>query len=161
MLVALVGAVAAPSQAQDAIYRCGNEYTNTKPDPRANKNCKRVEAGNVTVIQGTPVPKSLAPKPKIASGNTTPRVNDAQQKARDTDMRLILQEELNKAQARLEELKQEYNNGEPDKLGPETRNYQKYLDRVAGLKASLGRTESDIAGIRREIDRLPAATRTP
>ena len=157
LLMALVGAVAAPSQAQDAIYRCGNEYTNTKPDARANKNCKRVEAGNVTVVQGTPVPKSSAPKPNAASVSKLPRVDAVQQKARDSDMRRILQEELNAAQARLEDLKREYKDGEPDKLGPETRNYQKYLDRVAELKASLARTESDIAGIRREMDRLPAA----
>ncbi|MBB1077154.1 hypothetical protein HUU62_22370 [Rhodoferax sp. 4810] len=156
MLTALVGVVAAPSMAQDAIYRCGNEYTNTKPDARSSKNCKLVEGGNVTVVQGTPAPKSSAPKPVAASGNNAPRVDAVQQKARDSDMRLILQDELKKAQARLEELKREYNNGEPEKLGPEARNHQKYLDRVAELKASLARTESDIAGIRREIDRLPA-----
>lgn len=160
MLVALVGAVAAPSWAQDAIYRCGNEYTNTKPDARSNKGCKLVEGGNVTVVQGSPVPKASVPKPSASSGNNAPRVDSAQQKARDSDMRLILQEELRKAQARLEELKKEYNNGEPEKLGPETRNYQKYLDRVAELKANLARTESDIAGLRRELDRLPAASGT-
>lgn len=160
LLMALVGAVAAPSRAQDAIYRCGNEYTNTKPDARSNKGCKLVEAGNVTVVQGTSAPKSSAPKPNIASVSNTPRVDAAQQKARDSDMRRILQEELNKAQTHLEDLKREYKNGEPDKLGPETRNHQKYLDRVAELKASLARTESDIAGIRREMDRLPAAAGT-
>ncbi|MCW2310508.1 hypothetical protein [Rhodoferax antarcticus] len=159
LLMALVGAVAAPSWAQDAIYRCGNEYTNTKPDARSSKGCKLVEDGNVTVVQGTAVPKSSTPKPNADSVSKMPRVDNAQQKARDSDMRRILQEELNNAQARLEELKREYKNGEPDKLGPETRNYQKYLDRVAELKASLARTESDIAGIRREIDRLPAAAR--
>lgn len=157
MLVALVGAVAATSQAQDAIYRCGNEYTNTRPDARSNKGCKLVEGGNVTVVQGSPVPKSAAPKANASAGNNAPRVDAAQQKARDSDMRLILQDELKKAQARLEQLKKEYNNGEPEKLGPETRNYQKYLDRVAELKANLARTESDIAGLRREMERLPGA----
>jgi len=161
MLVACWGAVLAPSWAQDAIYRCGNEYTNTKPDARANKGCKLVEGGNVTIVQGTPVPKSSSPKSNSASGNNAPRVDAAQQKLRDSDSRRILQEELTKALARQEELKKEYNNGEPDKLGPETRNYQKYLDRVAELKANLARNESDIAGIRREIDRLPPASGSP
>ncbi len=160
MLVAWMGAVAATGQAQDAIYRCGNEYTNTKPDARSNKGCKLVEGGNVTVVQGSPVPKSSVPKTSGSAGNNAPRVDAAQQKARDSDMRLILQEELKKAQTRLEQLKKEYNNGEPEKLGPEARNHQKYLDRVAELKANLARTESDIAGLRREIDRLPAAPGT-
>ena len=35
--------------------------------------------------------------------------------------------------------------------------HQKYLDRVAEMKASLARLESDIAGIRRELGRVPAA----
>lgn len=156
--VGCVGTVVAPSHAQDAIYRCGNEYTNTKPDARSNKACKLVEGGNVTVVQGTPVPKVSAPKANAPTGKPAPRADASQQKARDSDMRLILQEELKKALARLEELKKEYNNGEPDKQGSESRNYQKYLDRVAELKANLARTESDIAGIRREIDRLPATS---
>jgi hypothetical protein len=37
------------------------------------------------------------------------------------------------------------------------RNHQKYLDRVAELKANLARNESDVAGIRRELVRLPAS----
>ena len=153
MLVAWMGAVAATSQAQDAIYRCGNEYTNTKPDARSNKGCKLVEGGNVTVVQGSPVPKSSVPKTSGSAGNNAPRVDAAQQKARDSDMRLILQEELKKAQTRLEQLKKEYNNGEPERRGDE-RNYQRYLDRVAEMKASIARNQSDIDGLKRELSRL-------
>ena len=54
------------------------------------------------------------------------------------------------------ELLKEYNNGEPERLGTETRNNQKYLDRVAELKAAIGRNDADIAGIKRELSRLPA-----
>jgi hypothetical protein len=160
MLLACAGAVALPCQAQDAIYRCGNEYTNTKPDAHSNKACKLVEGGNVTVVQGTRVPKSAASKANPTAGSGIPRVDAAQQKNRDSDSRLILQDELKKAMARQEELKKEYNNGEPELLGPEARNHQKYLDRVAEIKASLDRNAGDIAGIRRELDRLPAVSST-
>jgi hypothetical protein len=51
-------------------------------------------------------------------------------------------------------LLRQYNNGEPEKQGGESRNYQKYLDRVAELKADLARNDSDIAGIRRELGRI-------
>jgi hypothetical protein len=68
-----------------------------------------------------------------------------------------LESELKKAEARQAELLKEYNNGEPEKLGPEARNHQKYQDRIAELKASIARNESDIAGIRRELGRVPAA----
>jgi len=50
----------------------------------------------------------------------------------------------------------EYKDGKPDQQGIESRNHQKYLDRVAELKAAIARTESDIVGIRRELGRSPA-----
>jgi hypothetical protein len=84
-------------------------------------------------------------------------VDSADQRAKDSDTRLILESELKKAEARQAELLKEYNNGEPEKQGPETRNHQKYLDRIAELKASIARNESDIAGIRREMGRVGSA----
>ena len=147
--------------AQERIYRCGNEYTNTVSQAQA-KGCKLVEGGNVTVVQGGR-PKASAPKSASAAGSVTggSRVDAAEQKSRDSDARLILQSELAKAEARQTELLKDYNNGEPDKRGDEMRNHQKYLDRVAELKASLARNESDLAGIRRELGRLPANGSSP
>jgi len=78
--------------------------------------------------------------------------------ARDGEARSVLQAELRKAEARQAELLKDYNNGEPEKQGGEARNYQKYLDRVSEMKAEIARNESDIAGIRREIGRLPPST---
>lgn len=144
----------ANAQAQERIYRCGNAYTNTVTEAQA-KNCKLIEGANVTVVQGTRPTQAPA---QASAASTGPRVNVQEQKSRDSDARLILQSELKKAEARQAELLKEYNNGEPDKRGDEARNYQRYLDRVAELKASLARNESDMAGIRRELGRLPAGT---
>lgn len=143
--------------AQDPIYRCGNEYTNTVPEAQK-ANCKLVQGGNVTVVQGfrPPVASSQPVKVATAAQNGS-RVDSAEQKYRDSDARLILEAELKKAEARRAELSHEYNNGEPEKRGDEARNYQKYTERVADLKASLARNDSDIAGIRRELGRVPAA----
>ncbi|MDD5029507.1 MAG: hypothetical protein PHH58_08420 [Rhodoferax sp.] len=153
----LLGLLAVSVSAQEPIYRCGNEYTNTRPDAKA-KGCKLVEGGNITVIPATHLPKNGAAKASTGSNTKgAAQVSAVEQKARDSDARLILQGELNKAEARLQAIKDEYNNGEPERRGAETRNYQKYLDRVAELKASIARTESDIAGIRRELGRLSAA----
>ncbi|MBV8619631.1 MAG: hypothetical protein JOY84_12265 [Curvibacter sp.] len=154
VLISLLTLLAASASAQDRIYRCGNEYTNTVPAGRA-KDCKLIEGGNVTVVPGT------RPGGTTGSGNAVvtapagaPKVNSTEQKARDADARAILESELAKAEAKLAELQAEYNNGEPEKQGGEARNYQKYLDRVAALKESIARTESDIAGIKRELARL-------
>ncbi len=138
--------------AQAPIYRCGNEYTNSKPEGR---DCKLLSGGNLTVIESTPVPK---PTPSVAAGASAPQAPKpaTTQDRRDADARLILQAELNKARARQQDLLAEYNNGQPDKLGAETRNHQKYLDRVESLRASLARVAGDISGIERELERLPA-----
>jgi hypothetical protein len=145
----------ANAQAQERIYRCGNAYTNTVTEAQA-KNCKLVEGANVTVVQGTRPAQQPAPV-QAGAASAGPRVNTQEQKSRDSDARLILQSELQKAEARQAELLKEYNNGEPEKRGDEARNHQRYLDRVAELKASLARNESDIAGIRRELGRLPVS----
>ncbi len=146
------------SLAQERIYRCDNNvYTNTLQDPRA-QGCKLMEGGNVTIVQGTR-PTATAQQPvKVAAAPQTsppgsPRVDANDQKSRDSDARQILESELKKAETRKAELTREYNNGEPEKRGDEARNYQKYLDRVAELKANLARVDSDIAGIRRELGR--------
>lgn len=147
------------SLAQERIFRCGNEYTNNAADAKA-RGCKPMEGGNITVIQGTKPATVATPARKASGTQGNDRVDGAEQRNRDADARAILEAELKKAEARQAELRKEYNNGEPDKQGSEGRNYQKYLDRVAAMKAELDRTESDIAGIRRELGRLspPAST---
>ena len=82
---------------------------------------------------------------------------DAQnQQARDSDARAILEAELRKAESRQSGLMTEYNNGSPQRTALELRNPQGYPERVAKLKADIARQESDVAGIKRELDRLPA-----
>lgn len=147
--------LASPAFAQDRIYRCGNEYTNTITEAQA-KTCKLVSGGNVTVVPAAKAPSSNAGRP-AAPSQPGAKVDPNEQRAKDSDAKLILESELKKAEARQAELVKEYNNGEPDKVGGEARNHQKYLDRVAELKASIARNESDIAGIRRELSRLPAS----
>jgi hypothetical protein len=157
ILLAAAGAV----WSQDVIYRCGNEYTNNVSQAKA-KGCKPVEGSGVTVIHGTraahnagaaAAPKSATP---AAASPAPARADSAAQKARDSDARAILQAELGKAQARLSELKTEYNDGNPVRTALELRNPQGYPERVEKLKADIARQESDIAGIKREMDRLPA-----
>jgi len=144
-LVFAGGALAQKAPAQ--IWRCGNSYTNDAAEAKA-KGCKLVEGGNVTVVEGTKVNGGNV---KLASA--PPRANSDEQRARDAESRSILDAELKKAEARYAELVKEYNNGEPEMLGPEHRNRAKYDERVAQLKEAIARSESDIAGIKRELQR--------
>jgi len=163
-ITVLLAAASATASANSRIWRCGNSYTNDQAEAQS-RLCKLVEGGNVTVVEGTRVqgpakevrvPTTTPPQPVSAPPSATQRIDSGEQRARDAEARAILEAELKKAEARYAELQKEYNNGEPEKLGPETRNHQKYLDRVAELKASLSRTENDIAGLRRELSRTTA-----
>jgi hypothetical protein len=91
-------------------------------------------------------------------GRPDSRIDAAQQRARDTDARAILEAELRKAETRLAQLQAEFKQGEPDKQGIEGRNHQRYLDRVQAMREELVRQQSDVASLRRELARLaPAA----
>ena len=162
---AVLGAL--PAHAQERVYRCeGNpvEYINN-PEVAKSRGCKTMEGGNITIVQGTKpqansaapssAPRSSSAAPAARSGND--RVDGAAQRQRDGDARAILEAELRKADERLVQARKAYANGEPEKQGIESRNYQRYLDRVAELKAPVGRAEGDLEGIRRELGRLPAA----
>lgn len=158
-LLLIAGSVPA-ALAQDRIYRCGNEYTNNAQQAKE-RGCKLVERGNVTVVQDSrPASAALAAggggSTAATSPPSAPRVTNNEQKSRDSDARAILESELRKAEARHAELLKEYNNGAPERNALDLRNPQRYLERTADLKASVARSESDIAGIKREIARLPA-----
>ena len=132
--------------AQSPVYRCGNEYTNQVTSDKAGA-CKLVSAVTVTVI---PAPQSVRGVPATVPTTSTSQ----EQKKKDADARWILETELKKLEARQTDLQTEYNQGAPEKQGAESRNHQKYLDRIAQLKDSLSRNAEDIAGLRRELERL-------
>lgn len=166
-VLALISALplmrAAPALAQTTpegptVYRCPGPpvlYTDALTAKEArDKGCRTIEGAPITIVQ-TAKPRS--PTPATASASARPadtRVDPAAQRARDSDARRILGEELMREEQKLAELQKEFNNGEPERRGDE-RNYQKYLDRVAEMKAGLARKEADIAAIKRELGKLP------
>lgn len=79
-----------------------------------------------------------------------PRVDGQTQRARDGDRRRILEDELAAEESKLQALRAEYKDGEPDRLGSE-RNYARYQERVSRLQADLQRTENNIASLKREL----------
>jgi len=136
---------------EKTVYRCpGNPvlYTDTLSAKEAKeKGCKTLEGAPITVVQGAR-PSRAASGASVRPGDN--RVDPADQRARDSDARRILEAELKKEEERLAEMQKEYNNGEPERRGDE-KNYQKYIDRVAEMKAGILRKESDIAAIKREL----------
>jgi hypothetical protein len=157
-LLFLAAAPAAWSQgtaAASTVYRCPGPpilYTDQITAQEAKeKNCRTIEGAPVTIVQTTkPAPRS---GPPVASGPREGKVDPNAQRQRDGDARRLLEAELKREEARLADLQREFNNGEPERLGSE-RNAQRYLDRVAEMRAAIARKEEDIAAIKRELAKL-------
>ncbi|CAN5558549.1 hypothetical protein BH09PSE5_BH09PSE5_44560 [soil metagenome] len=151
-----------PAAAQGTtVYRCPADpvrrtpvlYTDALSQKEATeRGCKPIENAPVTVME-TVKPRRPASSGVAASSPPGSRIDPSEQRARDSDSRRILESELAREQERLAAALREYKNGEPDRLGDE-RNYQKYLDRVADLKSSIDRRQSDIEAIKRELAKL-------
>lgn len=146
--------------AQPMVYRCPGPpvlYTDAlSADEAREKGCRTIDGAPITVIQaprlrasGTAPAAASAPRPADA------KVDATAQRQRDSDARRILETELRREEDRLAQLKRDFNNGEPERRGDE-RNYQTYLDRVAQMRASISRSEGDIAAIKRELAKLPS-----
>ena len=71
---------------------------------------------------------------------------------------MAIEEKIAEEVRLLEEIKKEYNNGEPDRLGSE-RNYQRYLDRVQRLKDEITFHEENIRVLRLEFQGLGNSSR--
>ena len=155
------GAWTAAGAQETVVYKCpGNLYTGTiTAKEAADRGCKALEGASVTVIQSQPPAPRRAPAAAGEGSASRPadsKVDPAEQRARDSDKRRILETELRREEARLAALRLEYNNGQPERRGDE-KNYQKYLDRTAELKAGIERSESDVAALRRELGKLGTA----
>jgi hypothetical protein len=155
VLACMTPRLAGAQEAGKAVYRCPGPpvlYTDALSAAEAQaKGCRTIEGAPVTVVQAVK-PRAVASAPGAKNGEG--KVDAAAQRARDSDRRLILGDELRLEEGRLAEMKKEFNNGEPERRGDE-RNYQRYLDRVAEMKAAILRKEGDIAAIKREIAKLP------
>ena len=159
--------LAGAAGAQDKpVYRCPGPpvlYTDAMtPQEAKDKNCRAIEGTPVTVVPATrprpPANTSAANNPansaNSASRPADARVDPAEQRARDSDRRRILVDELRMEEERMVVLRKDFNNGEPERRGDE-RNFQKYQERVGEMRAALQRKESDIAALKRELGKLP------
>lgn len=157
-------AAGAGAQPSGTVYRCPGPpvlYTDAiTPAEAQERGCRTIEGAPITIMQSAPRPRAAASAPAAAPAAAPAprpegsRVDANEQRTRDSERRNILEGELRREEQRLAELQREYNNGQPERRGDE-RNYARYLERVAAMKAGIERKESDIAAIKRELAKLP------
>ncbi|NNG24262.1 DUF4124 domain-containing protein [Massilia sp. ML15P13] len=156
-----LGLALAPT-VQAQVYKCVDDQGRVEFTDQNRRGCKQLESFTPSISSPPPV-RASAPIPAVRPPNpgstgpaaaTTPtsfpRVDTAQQRARDDDRREILNDELRLEEKKLADLRRDFNGGEPERQGNE-RNYAKYQERVASMREEIGRTETNIASLRREI----------
>lgn len=148
LLLALLGASAA-ARADGPIYLCVDAAGHKELTDTNKPGCKVLDVPGSTIAAP---PRHQAPAPARAAPAPAdfPRVDSAEQRARDADRLGILNEELRSEQQKLAELRKEFNNGEPERHGDE-RNYAKYQERVAQMRDSISRSEKNVEALKREI----------
>jgi len=159
-LLVLGFAAASGAQAQ-GVYKCVDAQGRVEFTDQSRRGCKQLESFISTVPApvraSPPIPAprpsgSTGPAP-TASPASFPRVDSAQQRARDDDRRAILNDELRLEQKKLADLRRDFNGGEPERMGNE-RNYAKYQERVAGMRDEIGRSERNVEALTREITNI-------
>lgn len=150
--------IASPAFAQGEIFECVDaqgrkSFTNTGE----NKGCKRLNVQPLTTVPAPRVPPPAAnanpvrPAVDQRAAASFPRVDADAQRARDNDRRRILEDELKAEEDKLAKLRSEFNNGQPERHGDETRNFARYQERVARMGEDIQRSEANIAALRREL----------
>ena len=157
LLAILLALMALNAQAE--VYRCPGPpvlYTDALSAKEAyEKGCRTIEGTPITVVQTAKPRAGGAPAAtSTESRGAESRIDASQQRSRDDERKRVLQNELRQAEERLTLAQKEYSNGQGERRGDE-RNYQKYLDRMAELKDSVARYESDVQALKREISKLP------
>ncbi|MEO6352805.1 MAG: DUF4124 domain-containing protein [Burkholderiaceae bacterium] len=154
LFAAAIGSV----HAQSEVYLCTDEHGKKEyKNTGATKGCKKIDLPGITTF-AAPAPRAPAANAGTKATSTAPpsdfpRVDGNTQKTRDNDRKQILQIELKTEQQKLENLKKEYNNGQPDRLGSE-RNYAKYQERVKTLEEAMHRSDRNLEALNREIGNM-------
>lgn len=148
--LAVLALWACTAQTYAQIWRCEGahgvaEYTNAPAEPRE-RNCRQITSAPITTIPAPALPRSAAPR----DGRSTtvsppgyPRIDVASQKARDSDRRRILDDELRSEGARQSELRGEYERAE--------RAEPRSPERLRTLKEALARSGANVDALRREL----------
>ena len=156
----MAGLLGAAAQAHGQLYVCADAQGHkTYTGKRAGAHCQLLDLpGAMTEpprktapLAGAPArPATQAAVTAAPAAGAFPKVDGAEQRARDLDRRQILQDELRSEEQKLAAQRLEFNQGQPERQGNE-RNYAKYQERAAQLKENLNRTQQNVEALKREI----------
>ncbi|MCP5243721.1 MAG: DUF4124 domain-containing protein [Burkholderiales bacterium] len=92
--------------------------------------------------------------PSVDSAGAENRIRQRRENKIIKKQRQEIEQQISEETLVLENLKAEFKDGNPDRLGSE-RNYQRYLDRVDRLKKEIGFREANLQALQRQLNELP------
>lgn len=137
--------------AQGIIYECAGSG---KPESsKSVTRCTKLESPNTSKAAAAAVTNTARSTSTSISPSDFPRVSEATQKARDSDRKQILLDELQAEDRKLNALMREYNNGVPERRADE-KNFATYQERTAALKDDVMRTGKNVEALKRELAKV-------
>ena len=154
-LVAGASIASAQVSSGGATFKCvdtagRSTYTNVKEE-MGGKKCTVVSREISIVNPGAPSAKPAAPATE--SSRSASRQDAQAQRARDTDRRRILEEELQSADKQLTTARQKLAEQEAVRNGNE-RNYERVLERLKPFQDEVRVAEENVVALKRELSNL-------
>ncbi|GGI18485.1 hypothetical protein GCM10008066_14250 [Oxalicibacterium faecigallinarum] len=145
-------AVAPVVMAQGVIYECASGHAAQGKNAGSAPVCRKITSSEGGTGDTRAANKPVTLISASVSPESFPKIDSATQKARDSDRRQILLDETMAEQRKLQDLRREFNNGQPARRVDE--NAAAYQQRVTLLKGELSRSEQNIAALSRELTKL-------
>ena len=130
------------------IYKHVDEKGNVTYSNIPSNNAKQLNLPPIVVV------------PPVDSGDVEDRIARRRESMKLEEQKEKLQSKISEEEKRLGEVKNEYKDGNPDRLGSE-RNYQRYLDRVERLRSEIDNRENNLKVLKKELNELSEKKNTP
>ena len=97
---------------------------------------------------------SITVVPAIKSETVDSIIKRRKETSKNAEQRNTVEKQIAEEEHHLSDLRNEYKDGTPDRLGSE-RNYQRYLDRVERLKGEISARERNLGVLQQNLKDLP------
>jgi len=128
------------------VYKHTDENGNVTYSNIPSNDSKRIDLPPIIVV------------PPVDTGEVEDRIAKRRESMKLREQREQLQNKIAEEETQLNEVKSEYKDGMPDRLGSE-RNYQRYLNRVDRLREEISAREKNLELMKNDLDKMPGKIR--
>lgn len=128
------------------VYKQIDEHGNVTYSNIPSNDAKRIDLPSIIVV------------PPVDLGAVEERIEKRRESMKLETQREQLQNKIAEEENQLNEIKNEYKDGMPDRLGSE-RNYQRYLNRVNRLREEISAREKNLELMKDDLEKMPGKIR--